>query len=517
MMKYASPQLILIIVLAGVKLILPFILQSSLYEPHRDELLYLAEGNHPAWGFMEVPPLLSLFAWLTNLFGGSMFWIKFWPSLFGSLTFIIVGNIVLSLGGKSFALFLSFLPFIFGAFLRIDFLFQPNFLEVFFWTMLAYSLIRFIQSQKIAWLYIFGISAGLGMMSKYSVAFFMVSLLAGLLLTPQRKILFGTKHFWFGALIGAAIFLPNVLWQFQNNLPVIHHMKQLQKYQLQYVDTPGFLIDQILMNLPCVFLWIAGFWFAAIIKNGRPFRFTAWAYIILILLLIALHGKNYYSIGAYPVLFALGAFHLEQFTSQKRRYLRYVFVAIIFLIGVPFVPALLPTASPEKLENYYRTVGFSKTNLTKWEDLKHHPLPQDFSDMLGWEEMAKKMSDAYEKLDSVEKKQTVLFCDNYGQAGAVNFYGKKYHLPEAYSDNASFLYWLPDTSRVVNLVLLTDDEHEMEHPFIKDFSSAIVNDSITNPYARERGDLIITLKGANDAFNQMFREKIARDKAQFLY
>ncbi|TMI83498.1 MAG: hypothetical protein E6H10_07795 [Bacteroidetes bacterium] len=235
------------------------------------------------------------------------------------------------------------------------------------------------------------------------------------------------------------------------------------------------------------------------------------------MLLIALHGKNYYSIGAYPVLFALGAFHLEQFTSQKRRYLRYVFVAIIFLIGVPFVPALLPTASPEKLENYYRTVGFSKTNLTKWEDLNHHPLPQDFSDMLGWEEMAKKMSDAYEKLDSVEKKQTVLFCDNYGQAGAVNFYGKKYHLPEAYSDNASFLYWLPDTSRVVNLVLLTDDEHEMEHPFIKDFSSAIVNDSITNPYARERGDLIITLKGANDAFNQMFREKIARDKAQFLY
>ena len=137
--------------------------------------------------------------------------------------------------------------------------------------------------------------------------------------------------------------------------------------------------------------------------------------------------------------------------------------------------------------------------------------------MLGWEEMAKKMSAAYEKLDSTEKKHTVLFCDNYGQAGAVNFYGKKYHLPEAYSDNASFLYWLPDTSRVVNLVLLTDDEHEMEHPFIKDFSSAILNDSVTTPYARERGSLIITLKGANDAFNQMFRDKIAKDKAQFLY
>ena len=142
-----------------------------MYEPHRDEFLYLAEGNHLAWGYMEVPPLLSVFAWLTNLFGDSMFWIKFWPSLFGSLTSIVVANIILSLGGKSFALILSFLPFIFGVFLRIHFLFQPNFLEVFFWTMLVYSIIRYIQTAKNKWLYTFGISAGLGIMSKYSVHF----------------------------------------------------------------------------------------------------------------------------------------------------------------------------------------------------------------------------------------------------------------------------------------------------------------------------------------------------------
>ena len=99
----------------------------------------------------------------------------------------------------------------------------------------------------------------------------------------------------------------------------------------------------------------------------------------------------------------------------------------------------------------------------------------------------------------------------------MNLYGKKYHLPEAYSDNASFLYWLPDTSRLVNIILLTDDQHEMEHSFIKDFSAAVLNDSIVSPYARERGDLIITLKSANDAFNQMFREKIAKDRTQFNY
>src|SRR6478672_13399914 len=104
--------------LALIKFVLPFLLQNSYYEPHRDEFLYLAEGHHMAWGYMEVPPLLSVFAWFTHIFGDGMFWIKLWPSLFGAATFIVAGRIVLSLGGKSFSLILLFLPFIFGVYLR---------------------------------------------------------------------------------------------------------------------------------------------------------------------------------------------------------------------------------------------------------------------------------------------------------------------------------------------------------------------------------------------------------------
>lgn len=122
----------LLYLLAIIKIIVPYFLQNPVYEPHRDELLYLAEGRHMAWGFMEVPPMLSFFAWLTNIFGGGMFWIKLWPSLFGAATFIVAGKIVQSLGGKNFALLLLFLPFIFGVYLRIFFLFQPNSPEIFF-------------------------------------------------------------------------------------------------------------------------------------------------------------------------------------------------------------------------------------------------------------------------------------------------------------------------------------------------------------------------------------------------
>src|SRR4249919_2560894 len=155
----------LLYILALLRIIVPYLLQSPVYEPHRDEFLYLAEGHHMAWGFMEVPPLLSVFAWFTHIFGDGMFWVKLWPSLFGAATFIVAGKIVQSLGRKAFALILLFLPFIFGGYLRMFFLFQPNPPEVFFWTMIAYSIIRFTQTSNHKWLYVFGVSVALGMLS----------------------------------------------------------------------------------------------------------------------------------------------------------------------------------------------------------------------------------------------------------------------------------------------------------------------------------------------------------------
>jgi len=500
--------------LAFIKFILPFILQNSLYEPHRDEFLYLAEAHHMAWGYMEIPPLLSVFAWISNWFGHGIFWIKLWPALFGAFTYLIVGKIILSLGGRSFALFLAFLAFVLGIFLRMHFLFQPNFLEVFFWTMIAYSIFQFIQTGKNKWIYIFGISIGLGMISKYSVAFFVVSVLAGLLITRNYKI-FLNKHFYFAGVVAILIFLPTFIWEYQNHFPVVVHMHELEQTQLQYVSPKGFLIDQFLMNLPCVFIWIAGVYFAVFKENGK-YKIFAWAYFFVILLLLYFHGKNYYSAGVYPVLFAIGAFHLERFANKHSRIWKYAFIIFPLAIGIPIIPLGLPVAKPDKLASYYKAIHVKNVGFLKWEDLQNHPLPQDFADMLGWKEMTQKTAEAYLTLSREEKKNTIIFADNYGEAGAINFYGKKYNLPEAYSDNASFLYWLPDSIRVVNIVLITDDEEEMQHSFIKDFSSAVLFDSVTNVYAREKGSLIIILKGANGQMREMFRQKIQTDKNKFI-
>ncbi|HLX94031.1 MAG TPA: glycosyltransferase family 39 protein [Puia sp.] len=503
----------LIFFFALLKFVIPFLLQDPIYEPHRDELLYLAEARHMAWGFMEVPPLLSVFAWLTNILGGGTFWIKFWPSLVGAITFVVAAKTIRTMGGKSFAIFLCFLCFIFSAFLRVQFLFQPNFLEVFFWTMIAFSLVRYVQTEGNGWLYVFGVSAGLGMMSKYSAAFFVTSVVGGLLVAGPRKI-FSNKHFWFASGLGLLIFLPNFAWQYVRHFPIVYHMKELQKNQLQYVNPIGFLFDQLAVNGPAMIVWIMSLIFLLFTKLGRPYRFVGLAYLFLLAILLIGRGKNYYTIGAYPILFAFGSFQLERRTTGRKSFVRYIVVAAILLTGYFYVPLMMPFFKPDKLAAYYRTTKMDKTVFLRWEDLKYHPLPQDFADMLGWKEMAAKAGNAYAMLDSSEKKNSIIFCDNYGEAGALDYYGRDYGIPEAYSDNASFLYWIPDSLSFENLVLVTDDRQEMTHPFIQDFQFAQVVDSVTNPYSREYGSLIILFKKGNASFQKMFKEKLAKDQAK---
>jgi hypothetical protein len=497
----------LIYLLALVKLILPFFLQNSVWEPHRDEFLYLAEARHMAWGYMEAPPLLSVFAWLTNLLGGAMWAIKIWPSLAGALTYVLVGRLVLHLGGRWFALVLAWMPFVAGAWFRMHFLFQPNFLDIFFWTAMAYGLIRFQQTGKSIHLYVAGVSFGLGMLGKYSMAFYAAGLLAGLLLVWDKKV-FTNRHFYYAIGLGFLVFLPNLLWEARHGFPVVYHMKTLQDSQLQFISPWSFLTDQLLYNVATVFTWVTGLiW----VVRMKQYRFIAWAFFVTLALLMIGHGKSYYSQGAYPVLFAFGAPRLEAWANK---WWKIGMLAFSLFIGIRLVPLLLPFKAPTPLAEYYVHHPLArKAGALRWEDLQDHSLPQDFADMLSWEEMTQKLARAYESLDSMEKAHTLLFCDNYGEAGAVNYYGPKYHLPPAYSDNASFLYWMPqDFDRFDVLLLVTDDQQEMQHPFIKEFKAVRLVDSIANPYAREDGSLIILMKGPSDTFRKAFRDKIDLDK-----
>ncbi|TDW97286.1 ArnT family glycosyltransferase [Dinghuibacter silviterrae] len=511
-MKPNSTTRLLLYGLALVKLILPFLIQNPVWEPHRDEFLYLAEARHMAWGYMEVPPLLSVFAWLTNFLGGSMVMIKLWPALFGALTYLLTGRIILSLGGRWVALVIGFAPFVFGAWLRMFFLFQPNFLDIFFWTAMVYGLVRYTQTGKNRELYVTGIAFGLGMLSKYSILFYTAGLAGGLLLSWNRQIL-GNRHFYFAVGVGLLLFLPNFLWEASRGFPVVFHMRELNHGQLQYISPWSFLFAQLLLQLACIYVWVVGLVDTA---RKKQYRFIAWASGITLALLAIAHGKDYYAQGVYPVLMAFGAVRLEAWLG-KRTVIWWVrgaiMLAFTLFVGYRALTLSLPFLPPAEQANYYANHATArKVGALHWEDLKDHALPQDFADMLSWKEMTAKVAKAYDGLTKEEKKKTFLFCDNYGECGAVNYYGPQYHLPMAYSDNASFLYWMPqqgfDSSDV--LLLVTDDKQEMQHEFIKEFKSAVVTDSITNPLAREHGSLIILFKGPTERLHEAFREKLAR-------
>lgn len=504
----------LIFILAIIKLVLPYVLQNGYYQPHRDEFLYLAEGDHPAWGYMEVPPLLSVFARMTDFLGGGMFWIKLWPDLFGAFTFILVANMIVSLGGRIFAIVLGWLPFVLNNYLLLFFLFQPGFLDCFFWTLMVYGLFFYAQTNKVKWLYVFGIAAGLGMMSKYAVTFYALSLLTGLLLTRQRKI-FLNKHFYLACFTGLLLFLPNLLWQYSHRFPVIHHMQELQEEQLQYNSSIGFIISQVMMFLPFVFTWAAGLIFTFVASEGKPYRFIGWAYFAVILLLIVLHGKDYYALGAYPVLFALGAFHIEKITI-KQIWLRYVLVSFGVALSLFALPLIMPLAKPATLVKYYEVTGLNKIGSFTWEDHQRHPLTQDFADMIGWKEMAQKASAVYYSLPEEERNKTMIYCRGYFSAGALNYYRKEFRLPEVYSDNASFLFWMPDKYHIRHLLLVGHQVPEKDDIVFQQFERMTVKDSVDLPLFRENGMKFILFENGNDSLNTLIEKGIYKLKHQFI-
>jgi hypothetical protein len=354
---------------------------------------------------------------------------------------------------------------------------------------------------------------GLGMMSKYSVAFFTASILIGILLTKHRKI-FLNKHFYVASLIALLIFLPNIIWQYNHRFPIITHMDELQQEQLKYNSAIGFIISQFLMNLPGVYIWIAGLVFV-FSSQWKLYRLFGWGYFFVILLLIILRGKDYYALGAYPVLFAFGAYYLEKATVSHLRWIRYAMLIFSFALGLFALPLTMPLAKPASLAKYYEKTGLNKTGLFKWEDQQMHPLPQDFSDMMGWKEMAMKAGAVYNSLPIEERKKTFVYCRGYFSAGALNYYRKEAGLPEVYSDNASFLFWMPDKYDVKNLILVGHQIPGKDDIVFQQFEKMEIKDSINMPLFRENGMKIVLFENGNDSLNTIIEKGIAKMKDKF--
>jgi hypothetical protein len=467
--------------LALVKFVLPFLLQHPVYEPHRDEFLYLAEGRHPAWGYVEAPPLLSVLSWCSNALGGGFFWIKFWPALFGAMTYVLVARMILLLGGGRFALVMGFLPFVFGFFLQLHFMLTPGFPGVYFQLLMIYGIVYYVRTGRVLGLYWTGIGFGLGMLSQYTTLLFAAWLVMGLLLTPSRTVL-RNRHFYFAFLAGFFLFLPNLIWQAMHGWPGVS--KPAEPF---LVDTTVFVRDQLCFNLPGIIIWGAGLY--RVFRNAE-LRFVGWLVVGVLVTLGVFREDAGQAMGVYPTLFAFGGVALERVMGLRRRVFRVGLMGFTLVTGSIMNIIFLPMLPPRELAAYYSwNPVFRQLGYLRWPDGRDHALPADFAAMLGWEEMAMKAARAYESLDSLEKTSVIVKSGKHNvESGALEYYGPKYSLPPVMARGGEVF------------ILTTPDRREMQ-----DFATAVIVDSVTHPYSAEYGSYIILGRGVKpvNAGNQV--------------
>jgi 4-amino-4-deoxy-L-arabinose transferase-like glycosyltransferase len=501
----------LIVLLAILKFILPFLLQHPVYELHRDEFLYLEQGHHLAWGYREVPPFLSWLAWCTHALGGGFFWVKFWPSLFGAATLVITCRIVIEMGGRFFAMLLASLCILFTAYMRMHFLFQANFLEIFWWTLIFYFIIRYINTNHNKYLYLIGVAVGFAWLSKNSVLFLLAGLFVSVLLTRYR-ILFRNRHFYLAACIALLMALPNLIWQQLHHWPLLKHMNELRETQLKYIQPVDFLTGQVFMYLPAFFVWTSALiWFFT--KPGRRYRLLGGVYFFVLLFLILSSGKAYYSMGLYALLFAAGGTAIEQWTKLRWIWLRWFHVGFLLVVSFLILPLALPVYVPEKLDAFYQRNGIAATGALKWEDQQNHSLPQDFADYLGWKELTAKTERFYQSLPILVRDSTIIFCRHYGQAGALKYYGTDTSFSNrVITDNGSFLDWIPENQAFRHILLVSRTIPDEKEPVFQHFKQFWIIDSVTNEYSRQRGDKILFYEQIDAAGYQFAIEGLKRLK-----
>lgn len=487
---------------AVFKLLLHFTFNSN-YGYFRDELYYIACGEHLAWGYPDHAPLVALLAKTSRvLLGDSLFALRFIPALAGALKVFLTALLVKEFGGRTFAALLACLGVLCApVYLALDNLFSMNPLEPIFWMLCVYFAVKAVRNERLNdderaapdenkippsalrpphsfnWL-LFGLFAGLGLMNKHSMAFFGAAIVAGLLLTNARKA-FLDKYFWLGGAIACLIFLPNIVWQIQNDFATLELLRNVQTTGKNVVMSPvQFFVSQIMALLPLTFpVWLAGIWFFIFDKNGSRFRFLGIAYVVLLALMIYLKAKDYYLVPIYPMLLAGGAVFWEQLI-EKFRALRFAKYALPLLMAIPAIiaaPIVLPILPIEKLIVYQETIGFKPPRLEVAHD---SPLQQIFSDQFGWREMVEKTAEVYHNLPPEDREKAGIYAGNYGEAGAIDFFGAEYNLPKAISPHQSYFVWGPREYTGEILILLgasreaaekvcetVEEKTEINHPY----------------------------------------------------
>jgi 4-amino-4-deoxy-L-arabinose transferase-like glycosyltransferase len=485
----------LLVVLIAIAKFLLHCYFNNRYGYFRDEFDYIACGDHLAWGYVDQPPLIPFLIHICRaVLGDSLRSIRFIPALVSSLLIIQAAVIARELGGCKFALLLTAVTILIAPqYLSNGSLLGTNCLEPTLWMGCAYFAILAIRRNDSRYWLWFGAVAGLGLEEKYSIALFGFAVVVGLLLTESRWV-FADKWIWLGGLAAFLIFFPNLLWNIHYDWPFLQLIRNIKADGRDVVLPAGeyFLQQTLLLNPLTAPIWIAGLLAFLFWRPFRPYRFLGYTYLICYTAFFLLHGKNYYLAPIYPMLLAAGAVVIDSALEPRRlSWLKPAIVLVLLGSGLYLAPIVVPVLSPDRFIAYTRTLPF------KLPVMEHAharaALPQWYSDQFGWEEIVGETAKAWDQLSPQERPDCAIFAQNYGQAGAIDFLGRRYGLPPALSGHQTYFLWGPRKYSGKCMIVFDDRKERLDQMFER---VEFVGTSADNPDALERNVPVFICKGA---------------------
>lgn len=478
------------LLLGGLSLTLTLVhmLVDGRYGYFVDELYYLACSHHLAWGYVDQAPLIAVVTWLERVtLGDSLHALRFLPAVAAGLKVLLTGLIAKELGARRYAIVLACVAVIVAPlYLGIDSLLTMNAFEPCFWMGAALIVLKIFKGASSKLWLLFGFVAGMGLQNKHSTLFFGFGLFLGLLLTKQRRHFarpWAQPWIWLGGLISMLIFLPNLIWEIQRHFPTVELLQNVQasgrNTELSWL---GFLGEQaIIMHPLSAPLWIAGLWHLMRDREGKGLRVLGWTFLAILLCMLVLHGRVYYMGPAYPMLFAAGAVAFQEWAERHVwNWLKPAYIAALLVTGAVFAPfAYFPILTVDQYIAYSKFMHLAPPRL---ETHRQGPLPQLYADQFGWKEMAQVVASAYFKLPPEERKSCAIFGQNYGQAGAIDFFGAKMGLPGAISGHQSYYYWGPRSYTGECMIVMGDDYGTLSKEFEGVEKVGTVDHPLSMPY-----------------------------------
>jgi hypothetical protein len=401
------------------------------YGYHRDELYFIACGEHLAFGYVDHPPLVPWIAALAGaLFDHSLFGLRMVPALAGGATVLLTARVARELGGGWRAVLLACTSVLVApAYLRTGKMLCIPSLEPLFWTSASLCVVWILRGRSPRWWLVVGLIAGVGLLNKHSMLLWIAGMGVGLVATRHRVAL-RSPFAWLGLAVALAILAPNLGWQVRHGWPTIEFLRGISSMLEQTVPRSLFVLGQVLYMHPLTLpIWLGGLIFAFRSEQHRPF---GWLYVTAAAALIVTHGKPYYLAPAYPWLFAAGGVAFERWIGE-RTWAHRAAVATLIAGGVALAPFGLPILPVDRVDR----LG---DPLFGWI-VDPQQLTRELHDEHGWPEQAAVVAAVYDGLEEEERDVALVLTGQYGQAGAIDFFGRRRGLPPAASGHLTYHHW----------------------------------------------------------------------------